>query len=114
MPRCEAASISITSSEVPFAIASRDRGVGVEVGVRPARGVQRLREDAGHRRLARPARPGEEVRLPHLVVLDRVPQRPDDRLLADHVAEVQRTVGAVQGGHGRFSQTAAGAVPPSG
>ena len=54
----------------------------VEVGAGAALGVQRLREDARHRRLARPARPGEEVRLPHLVGLDRVPQRADDSLLA--------------------------------
>ena len=72
----------------------------VEVRVRAALGIQRLGEDARHRGLPRSARPGEQVRLPHLPVLDRVPQRADDRLLADHVAEVERAVGAVQGGHG--------------
>ena len=76
----------------------RDRVVRVEVGVRPALGVQRLGEDPRHRRLAGPARAGEEVRLPHLVVLDRVAERAHDRLLADHVAEVERTVGAIEGG----------------
>ena len=77
-----------------------DRRRRVEVGVRAALGVERLGEDARHRRLARPARPGEQVRLPHLPVLDRVPQRAHDRLLADHVAEVERAVGAVERGHG--------------
>ena len=100
MPRCEAASISITSSELPFAIASAIGVVGIEVGVRAAVGIQRLREDAGHRGLPRSARPGEDVRLPHLPVLDRVPQRADDRFLADHVAEVERAIGAVESGHG--------------
>ena len=76
-----------------------DRAPRVEVGVRAALGVQGLGEDPRHRRLARAARAGEEVRLPHLPVLDRVPQRADDRLLADHVAEVERAVGAVEGGH---------------
>ena len=98
MPRCEAASISITSSELPSAIAWAIGRSRVEVGVRAALGVHRLREDARHRRLARSARAGEEVRLPHLAVLDRVAQRADDRLLADHVAEVERAVGAIQGG----------------
>ena len=54
----------------------------VEVGAGATLGVQRLRENPRHRRLPRPARPGEEVRLPHLVGLDRIPQRADDSLLA--------------------------------
>jgi hypothetical protein len=66
---------------------------------RPCGAVERLREDPRHRRLAGPARPGEEVRLPQLVQLDRVPQRPDDRFLADDVVEVQRPVLAVERGH---------------
>ena len=98
MPRCDAASISITSSELPSAIAWAIGRFGIEVGVRAALGVHRLGEDPRHRRLAGPARPGEEVRLPHLAVLDRVAERADDRLLADHVAEVERAVGAIQGG----------------
>ena len=77
-----------------------DRRRRVEVRVRAALGVERLGEDARHRGLPRSARPGEEVRLPHLPVLDRVPQRADDRFLADHVPEVERAVGAIQGGHG--------------
>ena len=61
--------------------------------------VQRLREDARHRRLAGSARAGEEVGLPHLVVLDRVLQRPDDRLLPDDLVESLRAVLPVEGRH---------------
>ena len=75
-----------------------DRAVGIEVGVRASLGVHRLREDARHRRLAGPTRPREEVRLSHLTVLDRIPEGADDRLLPDHVPEVEWAVGAVQGG----------------
>ena len=96
MPRCDAASISITSSEVPFGDRLGDRAARIEVGVRATLGVHRLGEDPRHRRLARSARAGEEVRLPHLAVLDRVAEGADDRLLADHVAEVERTVGAIE------------------
>ena len=46
-----------------------------------------------------PARPGEEVGLPHLVVADRVAQRPHDRLLADDLVEVLRAVFPVERGH---------------
>ena len=46
-----------------------------------------------------PRGPGEEIRLAHLVALDRVPERPDDRFLADDLVEVLRPVLAVQGGH---------------
>ena len=99
MPRWEAASISITSSDVAVRDRLGDRGAGVEVGVRAALGVQRLGEDAGHRGLARPARAGEQVGLTHLAVLDRVAQGPHDRLLADHMAEVERAIRAIQGGH---------------
>ena len=71
----------------------------VEVRRRPALGIERLREDARHRGLARPARPGEEVRLPYLVALDRVPERPDDGFLADDLREVERPVRAVERRH---------------
>ncbi len=72
-------------------------GVGDGPGVPGA--VQRLREDARHRRLARSARPGEEVGLAHLVVLDRVLQRPDDRLLPDDLVEALRAVLPVERRH---------------
>ena len=101
IPRCEAASISTTSSELPFAIATHTghvlSGVGDGPGVPGA--VERLREDPRHRRLARPARPGEEVRLAHLIVLDRVLQRPDDRLLPDDLVEPLRAVLPVERRH---------------
>ena len=61
--------------------------------------VERLGEDPRHRGLARAARAGEEVGLPELAKLDRVPQRPDDRLLADDVVEVLRPVFAVERSH---------------
>ena len=99
MPRCEAASISITSSEVPFEIATQAWQVLSGVGVGPVRAVDRLGEDARERRLAGAARAGEEVGLPHLVRLDRVRERPHDRLLPDDLAEGLRAVLAVEGGH---------------
>ena len=46
-----------------------------------------------------PRGPGEEVGLPHLVVLDRVLQRPDDRLLPDDLVEALRAVLPVERGH---------------
>ena len=100
MPRWLAASISTTSSEVP--LGDRDAGVAglVRRRRRPLLAVERLGEDARERRLARPARAGEEVGLAHLVVLDRVAERADDRLLADDLVEVLRPVFAVEGGHG--------------
>src|SRR5690349_11775434 len=74
------------------------RAVGL--GGRPFFAVEALSEDARHRCLARAARPGEEIGLPHLAAGDRVLQRPDDRLLADHLVEGLRAVLAVEGGHG--------------
>ena len=99
IPRCEAASISITSSEEPFAIATQAWQTLSGVGRRPLLAVDRLREDPRHRRLARSARARKEVRLPQLAELDRVPQRPHDRLLADDVVEVLRPVLPVERGH---------------
>src|SRR5207245_1275305 len=61
--------------------------------------VQAFRQDAGHRGLACAARTGEEIGLAHLVGGDRVLQRPDDRLLADHLVEALGTVLPVEGGH---------------
>src|SRR5439155_27272234 len=62
--------------------------------------VQRLGENASERGLAGAARPREEVGLPKLVVLDRVPERPHDRLLPDDLVEVLGAVLPVEGGHG--------------
>ena len=61
--------------------------------------VERLGEDARHRRLAGAARAGEQVGLAHLVVADRVLQRAGDGLLADDLVEVLRTVLPVESGH---------------
>jgi len=43
-------------------------------------------------------------------VLDRVAEGADDGFLADHVAEVERAIGAVEGGHGPI--VADGTLPP--
>ena len=63
------------------------------------RAVEALREDARHRGLPGPARPGEEIRLAHGVAGDRVAQRPHNRLLPDDVRERLRTVFPVESGH---------------
>ena len=80
-----------------------DRAAGVAGAVgrrrRPLRAVEALGEDARHRRLAGAARPREEVGLAHRVGPDRVAQRPDDRLLPDHLGEALRTVLPVERGH---------------
>ena len=100
MPRCDAASISITSSDVPAAIATHAWQVPSGVARRPVLAVDRLREDARERGLAGAARPGEEVGLAHLALLDRIRERPHDRFLADHLLEGLGAVLAVEGGHG--------------
>ena len=92
----EAASISTTSSEVPARIALAVGVVGVEVHPRPAGRVQRAGQQLGHRGLARAARAHEQVGVVDLVQLDRVAERADDVLLADHLVE-----GAWGGGGGR-------------
>ena len=83
------------------AVRDRDAGVAglVRRGRRAVLAVQRLREDARQRGLAGAARAGEEIGLAHLPVLDRVLQRPDDRLLAHDLVEVLRAVLAVERGH---------------
>ena len=85
------------------AVGDRHAGVAGLVGRRRRAllAVERLGEDPREGRLPRPARPREEVRLPHLVVGDRVPKRPHDRLLADDLVEVLRPVFAVEGSHER-------------
>ena len=99
IPRWLAASISITSSDVPDAIVTARvaRAVGLDGGALLA--VQRLCQDARERRLAGAARPGEEIGLPDLIGLDRVPERADDRLLSDDLVEGLRPVFAVERGH---------------
>ena len=83
------------------AVGDRDAGVAdvVRGHRRACSAVERLGENAGHRGLARAARAGEEVRLAQLAELDRVPQRANDRFLADDVVEVLRPVLAVERRH---------------
>ena len=99
IPRCEAASISITSREVPLAIVTQGLQTLSGVGVGPWTQFSALGEDPRERGLAGAAWPCEEVRLAHLPGGDRVLQRPDDRFLADDLVEVLRAVLPVERGH---------------
>ena len=99
IPRCEAASISITSSEEPFAIATQAWQTLSGVAVGPCSQLTAFARIRAIEVLPVPRGPGEEVGLPELAELDRVPQRPHDRLLPDHVVEVLRPVLAVERGH---------------
>ena len=93
MPRLEAASISITSSELPSAMATQlaagaaGRGVGRDRAAGRADAVERLGQDAGGGGLAGAARAGEEVGVGDAVGLDGVAQRAGDVLLPDDVVE---------------------------
>ena len=78
------------------------RIVGREVCARAALGVERAGEELGHARLARAARADEQVRVMHLVELDRVAQCADDVLLAHHVFEGAWAMAAVEREHRRF------------
>src|SRR6266508_1137224 len=64
--------------------------------------VQRLGEDARERGLARSSRAGEEVGLAHLAGRDRILQRANDGLLANHLVEALRAIFAVKRGHAIF------------
>ena len=113
----EAASISITSSDVALAIATHEShfphglvsgGWGWVGGTGVA--VQAGGEDLGHARLAGPPRAHEQVGVMHLPLLDGVPQRADDVLLTDDVGERAGTVAAVErgtSGHGKPSLVSA-------
>ena len=63
IPRCDAASISITSSEVPLAIVTQGLQTLSGVGVGPWRTVEAFREDSRQRCLAGAARAREKVGL---------------------------------------------------
>ena len=100
----DAASISMTSSEVALAIDDAGVADAARLDGRPVLAVQAGGEDLRHRRLARPARADEQVGVVDLALLDGVAQRAHDVLLADHVGEGARAVAAVErgaGGHGR-------------
>ena len=99
----EAASISMTSSDVALAIATHDSHAPHGSIVGPSHAVQAGGEDLRHRRLAGPARAHEQVGVVDLPLLDGVAERADDVLLADDVGERPGTVAAVErgaGGHG--------------
>ena len=72
------------------------RAAGLAVGAE-VEAVERLGQDAAGRRLARAARPGEEVRVADAALAHRVAQRGGDVLLADELVEALRSVLAVQG-----------------
>ena len=79
------------------ALADRDaRRAGVaRVAVLEVRAVDGLGEDPGERRLARPARPDEEDRVRDPARPHGIPERLDDRLLADDLGERLRPPAAV-------------------
>ncbi len=87
MPRFDAASISITSSELP----GRNFAAGVAFVARLGRGalfaVERLGEDARGGRLAHAAHAGKNVGVGHAARANGVLQRARDVLLADDVRE---------------------------
>ena len=66
MPRCDAASISTTSSEVPFAIATHAWHVLSGFGVGPCTQFSPFARMRASEVLPGAARAGEEVGLPHL------------------------------------------------
>ena len=82
-------------------------------GAHPARRVRRMlgrvldavqdpREDPRRARLPAPAGAGEQVGVVHLAGPQRLPERPRDVLLTDHLGEVLRAIAAVQrSGHPR-------------
>ncbi len=111
--RFEAASISITSSELPAAIVRQDSHSPQGVSGGPVDAVQRAGEDLRHRGLARSPRADEQVGVVHPVALDRVSQRAHHVLLADHLVEGLRAVAAIQGGLGHGGASLAdGSGPP--
>ena len=95
---CEAASSSMTSSEMPSVIpGGRVAGVAgltvdAEVGA-----VQRLGDDARRRGLAGAPRAGEQVGVGYPFVLDLAGQRQGDVVLSDDVGEPLRPVLAIEG-----------------
>ena len=102
--RCRAARRRPSRSRrarVPSAIARAIAGCRVEVRVRAALGVQRLREDPRHRRLARcragPAKRYAWRTCPCSIAFRSVRTTASCPITS---AEVERAVGAIQGGYG--------------
>src|SRR6478672_641752 len=79
-------------------LADRDtRLAGVaRVAVLEVRAVERLGEDPGKRRLARPARPDKEDRVRDAIRSDGIPEGLDDSGLADDLGEGLRPPAAVE------------------
>jgi hypothetical protein len=96
----DAASISMTSSDVALAIATHDSQLPARLHRRPVLAVHARREHLRHRRLARPRGAHEQVGMVDLALLDGIAQGPDDMLLAHDVRERSRAVAAVQRGAG--------------
>ena len=106
------------------AVADGDAGLARVVGLAVdwIKAVDRLGDDARHRRLARAARTDEEQAVADPAQAGGVAQRFDDRLLADDLAEGLRTPapidGLVRSGRSRDSQCHAGQFratnPPDG
>ena len=94
-----AASISITSMSSPRAMDRHESHLphGSVVGLSEFLAVQSLGEDAGHRRLARPARAAEQIRVGDPSGLDRLFQRLRNVILPDDFVEVAND----NGGPGR-------------
>ena len=90
-------------------VGNRHAGVAraVRLGRWPVLAVERLGEDACKGRLAGAARACEEIRLAHLVRLDRVAQRSHDRFLTDDLVEVLWAVLRVERGHASDSSRTA-------
>ena len=99
MPRFEAASSSITSSERASWIAMQRSQVPSGVGGRPVLAVQRLGEDLGERGLAGAARAGEQVGMRDAILLDRGLQGAHDMFLAHDVGERAWAVLAIERRH---------------
>ena len=101
----DAASISITSSEVALAIATHESHLPHGLGRRAVHAVQAGGEDLRHARLAGPARADEQVGVVDLALLDGVAERAHDVLLADDVGERAGAVAAVERGAGRHGKS---------
>ena len=86
MPRLEAASISMTSTELPAAISMQLAHTPQGVVGGPFDAIQTARQDAGHRGLAGPALPRKNVAVRDPVLRDGVLERRLDVLLADQFA----------------------------
>ena len=102
----DAASISMTSSDVALAIATHDSQTPHGSVVGPFTQFSDAARIFAIDVLPVPREPDEQVRVVDLALLDRVAQRAHDVLLPDHVGEGPRAVAAVErgaGGHGRPS-----------